>query len=240
MGVATQQTSGVLYAGLPEATLPCRLRFLRICGWKWELIKCNGTFQSPKGTPCNFVCVWPVCGKVFHWVESTTPICWTWVSGKSSFGWLRWTMIIWENIKRLSGKIPVFPVSPQYITTCKPVREETNAHAYFPLLPLHYPSSPSMFVLIDFCGVRSLGTAADRPAIHLQFKECSGRSVPFLFELYRTTTSSGTLPCQQRGWQGSTCVRQSIFYPLSQPPNQCSTVTGCQFNPYMQNYGSGL
>lgn len=82
-----------------------------------------------------------------------------------------------------------------------------------------------MFVLIDFCGVRSLGTGAYRPALHLEFKECSGRSAPVLFVLYRTTTSSGNLHCQQRGWQRSQSVCQSLFYLLSQSPNQCSLVT---------------
>lgn len=37
----------------------------------------------------------------------------------------------------------------------KPVHRKTNTHLY----------PPSMFVLIDFCGVRSFGTAADRLAI---------------------------------------------------------------------------
>ena len=87
--------------------------------------------------------------------------------------------------------------------TDKSVQQERNTRTSFPFLPLHYPSLPSMFVLIDFCGVRSFWTAADRPAIHLEFKESSGRSVPLLFVLHRTTTSSGTLPCQQRGWQGN-------------------------------------
>lgn len=95
-----------------------------------------------------------------------------------------------------------FPASPLYIThwtsshASSRTKRAAHTHTYFPFLVLQHSNPPSMFVLIDFCGVRSLGTAADRPAIHLEFKECSGRSVPFLFVLYRMTTSSGTLPCQ--------------------------------------------
>lgn len=95
-------------------------------------------------------------------------------------------------MKRL-GTIPVVPASSSlYITHWTSQLQENNT-----------PSPLSMFVLIDFCGVRSSGTAADRPAIHLEFKECLGRPVSFFFVLYRMTTSSGALPCQQRGWQGS-------------------------------------
>lgn len=118
-------------------------------------------------------------------------------------------------------KDPCFPASQLYIAHCtsphththtfvqcskREVRAHTTrGHTYFPFFTtlLHCSGLPSMFVLIDFCGVRSFWTAADRPAIHLEFKECSGQSVSLLFVLHRMTTSSGTLPCQQRGWQGS-------------------------------------
>lgn len=237
MGVATQQTSGVLHAGLPEATPPCRLRFLRIYVDGNEGLSSATVPFSHREEHLATLCV-------FGW--ESFPLGRVHQSNLLNLGqrkkqlWM--TKVNYDNVRKHQKtfwKDPCFScITSVHNTleqpTCKPVREETC----FPLLPLHYPSSPSMFVLIDFCGVRSLGTAADRPAIHLQFKECSGRSVPFLFELYRTTTSSGALPCQLRGWQGSTCVRQSIFYPLLQPPNQCSAVKGCQFNPYMQNYGS--
>lgn len=158
--------------------------------------------------PC--VCA---CRRVFHWAESTSPVCWTWVSGKSSFERDRTTMMNYDNMRKHQktfGKDPGFScITTVHNTLDQPPRtlvwkRPTHTHTHLlPFLPLRYPSPPSMFVLIDFCGVRSLRTAADRPAIHLQFKECSGRSVPFLFVLYRMMTSSGTLPCQQRGWQRS-------------------------------------
>lgn len=202
---------------MPPCLLLSCIGLLCICGWEWEVNKCNGTFQSLKRTPWNLVCF---CVCVFGWFVGefsigSSPLVQSVELGSvekaalNGAGGLCWTTTIWQNIKRLSGKIPVFPASPLYIThwtsphanLC--TKRPTRTHTYFPFLPLHYPNPPSMFVLIDFCGVRSFGTAADRPAIHLEFKECSGRSVPFLFVLYRMTTSSGTLPCQQRGWQGS-------------------------------------
>lgn len=92
-------------------------------------------------------------------------------------------------------------------------------HTHGLVIPLHYPSLPGMFVLIDFCGVRSFWTAADRPAIHLEFKECLGRSALLLFVLYLITTSSSTLACQQHGWQG--CKSASQSFSVSESPNQC-------------------
>lgn len=106
-----------------------------------------------------------------------------------------------------------------------------RTHTYFPLFFFSFfyrstrPGPPSMFVLIDFCGVRSLRTAADRPAIHLEFKECLGRSVPFLFVLHRMTASSGALPCQKRGWQGKQSFHPSVTFPFQLSPNQCSRAT---------------
>lgn len=102
-----------------------------------------------------------------------------------------------------------------------------RTHNYFPFFFYRStrPGPPSMFVLIDFCGVRSLETAADRPAIHLEFKECLGRSVPFLFVLHRMTASSGALPCQKRRWQGKQSFHPSVTFAFQLSPNQCSRAT---------------
>lgn len=72
------------------------------------------------------------------------------------------TVIMCQNIKRLSGKIPVFlqhpsPAGPDNKQTGGQRNQHTHTHAYtyFPITPLCYQSLPSIFVLIDFCGVRS-------------------------------------------------------------------------------------
>lgn len=122
------------------------------------------------------------------------------------------TVIMCQNIKRHSGKIPVFlqhpsPAGPDNKQTGGQRNQHTHAYTYFPITPLCYQSLPSIFVLIDFCGVRSFWTAAARPAIHLEFKECLGRSVPLLFVLY-LMTSLGIISCQQHAWQQVFCLLQ--------------------------------
>ncbi len=113
--------------GLSETTpscLPCIWMEKGGCQVQWHFS------IIAKNTLKLCVCV---CRTVFYWVEFTSPMRWTRVSGKSSFerdggGW--WTMTIWENIKRLSGKIPVVPASPLYITHWTSQQQETNTHTH--------------------------------------------------------------------------------------------------------------
>lgn len=157
------------------------------------------------------MCVWLAHGRVFHWFKSSSPIYWTWVSGKKIFERDGRTVANCDNVSKHQK---TFWEDSCFSATSitRWTRQQTNwwttkpTHMHTHTFPLHQ-SLPSIFVLIDFCGVRSSWTAAARPAIHLEFKECLGRSVPLLFVLY-LMTSLGIISCQQHAWQQVFCLLQ--------------------------------
>lgn len=130
------------------------------------------------------------------------------------------TVIMCQNIKRLSGKIPVFlqhpsPAGPDNKQTGGQRNQHTRILSHYTtLLP-----KPSQYICADWF-------LWGKVILNSCCKTCNsfgvqrvGRSVPLLFVLY-LMTSLGIISCQQYAWQ-------QVFCLLRQSANSANVILTC-------------
>lgn len=171
------------------------------------------------------MCVWLAHGRVFHWFKSSSPIYWTWVSGKKIFerdgrtvancdNVSKHQKTFWEDSCFSATSITRWTRQQTNWWTTKPTHTHILSH-YTTLLP-----KPSQYICADWF-------LWGKVILNSCCKTCNsfgvqrvGRSVPLLFVLY-LMTSLGIISCQQQ-----------VFCLLRQSANSANVILTCAVKCY--------